>query len=118
MLPQYQEALAAEQLFGDPYKAENLLSFFNAMQLDERDKFPEEEISFLLSHGLPDVYVPAHWGGGFTSSESFLALGRVLARRNMSVAVSYSTMLWSMLVWVGGTPTQQERVARWVMKLG
>lgn len=117
-LPQYREALRLEQILGDPAVASNCLSFANAMRLDEQDAFPEAEVSFLLGHGLPEVYVPAHLGGTFTSSETFLALGRVLARRNMSLAVSYSTMLWSMLGWIGGTPSQQQRVAHWVMKQG
>lgn len=115
---QYFEALLLEQALGDPELAGNTLSFANAMRLDELDAFPEAEVSYLLGQGLPEVYVPAHWGGTFTSSETFLALGRVLARRNMSLAVSYSTMLWSMLAWIGGSSSQQERVARWVMKLG
>lgn len=117
-LPQYHEAMRLEQLLGDPALASNCLSFANAMRLDERDAFPEAEVSFLLGHGLPEVYVPAHLGGTFTSSETFLALGRVLARRNMTLAVSYSTMLWSMLGWIGGSLSQQQRVAHWVMKQG
>ena len=117
-LPQYREAVRLEQLLGDPALASNCLSFANAMRLDEQDAFPEAEVSFLLGHGLPEVYVPAHLGGTFTSSETFLALGRVLARRNMTLAVSYSTMLWSMLGWIGGSLSQQQRVAHWVMKQG
>src|SRR5690606_5923172 len=87
-------------------------------RLDEQDAFPEAEVSFLLGHGLPEAYVPAHLGGTFTSSETFLALGRVLARRNMTLAVSYSTMLWSMLGWIGGSSSQQQKIAHWVMKQG
>lgn len=117
-LPQYREAIRLEQLLGDPELASNCLSFANAMRLDEQDAFPEAEVSFLLGHGLPEVYVPAHLGGTFTSSETFLALGRVLARRNMTLAVSYSTMLWSMLGWIGGSLSQQQKVAHWVMKQG
>jgi alkylation response protein AidB-like acyl-CoA dehydrogenase len=117
-LPQYREALRLEQLLGDPALASNCLSFANAMRLDEQDAFPEAEVSFLLGHGLPEAYVPAHLGGTFTSSETFLALGRVLARRNMTLAVSYSTMLWSMLGWIGGSSSQQQKIAHWVMKQG
>ncbi|WP_062063880.1 acyl-CoA dehydrogenase [Cellvibrio sp. OA-2007] len=117
-LPQYSEALRLEQLLGDPELASNCLSFANAMRLDEQDAFPEAEVSFLLGHGLPEAYVPAHLGGTFTSSETFLALGRVLARRNMTLAVSYSTMLWSMLGWIGGSSSQQHKIAHWVMKQG
>ena len=119
MIPvQYLEALALEQALGDPNRADNLMSFRNAMALDEADAFPEAEISRLHNLGLHRAYVPEQLGGRFRSSETFVALGRVLARRNMSVAVSYSTMLWTMLAWIGGDKTQQQRTAQWVLQSG
>jgi alkylation response protein AidB-like acyl-CoA dehydrogenase len=119
MIPvQYLEALALERALGDPSLPENTLSFRRAMALDEADAFPEAEISFLHMLGVPRVYVPQELGGLFSSAETFLALGRVLARRNMSVAVSYSTMLWSTLSWIGGNDEQKQRVADWVMRHG
>ncbi len=119
MIPaQYLEALAWERILGDPDNPDNLLSFRNAIALDEVDAFPEEAISRLLNLGLHRNYVPEQLGGGFRSSETFVALGRVLARRNMSVAVSCSTMLWTMLAWIGGTKAQQLRIAEWVLQSG
>lgn len=119
MIPaQYLEALALEQTLGDPDRQENLLSFCNAMALDEADAFPEAAVSYLHNLGLHRSYVPEQLGGRFGSGETFVALGRVLARRNMSVAVSYSTMLWTVLAWIGGTSAQQQRIAEWVMQAG
>lgn len=105
-------------MLGDPDSPGNLLSFRNAVALDEADAFPEEAISRLLNLGMHDHYVPEQLGGRFRSSETFIALGRVLARRNMSVAVSCSTMLWSVLAWAGGTREQQLRIAEWVLQAG
>ncbi len=119
MIPaQYLAALALEQALGDPERADNLLSFRNAVALDEADAFPEAAVGFLHNLGLHRAYVPTSLGGSFHSSETFVALGRVLARRNMSVAVSYSTMLWTMLAWIGGSRAQQQRIAAWVLKSG
>ncbi|XZG70406.1 acyl-CoA dehydrogenase family protein [Chitinibacteraceae bacterium HSL-7] len=119
MIPvQYLEALAIEQALGDPALNGNTLSWASAIAHDETDAFPEAAVSLLTNLGIPRLYVPEPLGGLFTSCESFIAMGRVLARRNMSVAVSFSTMLWSMLAWIGGSPAQQRRVADWVMKHG
>lgn len=119
MIPtQYLEALALELALGDPDRPENLLSFRNAMTLDEADAFPEAAVNHLHNLGLHRSYVPEQLGGRFRSSETFVALGRVLARRNMSVAVSYSTMLWTMLAWIGGNEEQKQRIAKWVMRSG
>lgn len=119
MIPvQYLEALALEQALGDPANPANTLSFRQAMALDEADAFPEAAISLLHMLGVPRVYVPEQLGGLFSSAETFVAVGRVLSRRNMSVAVSYSTMLWSALAWIGADAAQQRQVADWVMRYG
>ncbi|MBI3773018.1 MAG: acyl-CoA dehydrogenase family protein [Gammaproteobacteria bacterium] len=119
MIPQqYHEALAFEQALGDPANPDNTLSFRQAMALDEADAFPDVAVSFLNALGVPRVYVPEQLGGSFKSSETFVAMGRTLARRNMSVAVSFSTMLWSALAWIGGDAKQQRRIADWVLHDG
>ncbi|MFJ4052119.1 acyl-CoA dehydrogenase family protein [Pseudomonas sp. NPDC089743] len=115
ILPQYLKALEMEQRLGDPERADNLLSFARALQLDEEDAFPEAQVSALNAMGMPSCYVPRALGGEFTDCEGFVALGRVLARRNMSVAVAYSTMLWSTLSWLGGSDRQKRDVAGWIM---
>lgn len=119
MIPkQYREALAFERALGDPNHPENTLSFRQAITYDEADEFPEEAVSFLSALGISSAYVPRQLGGSFDSSETFVAIGRTLARRNMSTAVSYSTMLWSVLAWIGGDAAQQRRVADWVQHYG
>lgn len=116
MIPaQYLGALSLEQRLGDPWLESNLLSWPSALALDEQDAFPEAAVTGLNALGLPQAYVPHGLGGQFRSSEAFVALGRTLARRNMSVAVAYSTMLWSTLGWIGGTDAQRQAIARWMM---
>lgn len=119
MMPdQYRFAAETDQRFGDPALSSNLFSYAKAMALDEADAFPEAEVTRLHNLGLHQVYVPVELGGQFESAESFVALGRVLARRNMSAAVSYSTMLWTMLAWIGGHSDQKQKIARWVLNNG
>ena len=115
---QYHDAVRLEQLLGDPGSAENLLSFRNAVAWDEQEEFPEAAIARLHQLGLHHVYVPKALGGQFELCESFIALGRTLARRNMSVVVSYSTMLWTVLGWMGGDADQQRRIADAILRHG
>ena len=117
-LLQLDDALALETALGDPENPENTLSFKNAIALDEADAFPEEAISLLQGIGLPRLYVPQSLGGDFCGAEGFIAVGRTLARRNMSVSVGYSTMLWSTLAWIGGNYGQMRTVADWVANKG
>ena len=114
----YHAALALERALGDPMQPENPLSYRQAMQHDEREAFPEAAIGELHRLGLHRAFVPKALGGDFDSSESFIALGRVLARRDMNVAVSYCTMLWSVLAWIGGSAAQKKQVAHWVAQAG
>ncbi|MEI6780397.1 MAG: acyl-CoA dehydrogenase family protein [Verrucomicrobiota bacterium] len=115
---QYGDAVRLEQLLGDPGNPENLLSFCQAMAWDEQEQFPQAAISRLHQLGLHHFYVPKSLGGRFELCESFIALGRTLARRNMSVVVSHSTMLWTMLAWMGADSDQQRGVARAVLRNG
>jgi alkylation response protein AidB-like acyl-CoA dehydrogenase len=115
---QYHAAMRLEHLLGDPGNPDNLLSFRRAMAWDEQEQFPESAMARLHQLKLHHGYVPASLGGRFELCESFIALGRTLARRNMSVVISYSTMLWTMLAWMGGNPDQQRTIARAVLEKG
>jgi alkylation response protein AidB-like acyl-CoA dehydrogenase len=112
------DALRLEKALGDPRLADNTISFKRAVELDEADAFPEDAISLLQRIGLPVAYVPEELGGCFRSAETFMAIGRTLARRNMTAAVSYSTMLWTMLAWIGGNQAQKTKIADWIAKNG
>jgi alkylation response protein AidB-like acyl-CoA dehydrogenase len=46
------------------------------------------------------------------SCEEVMMLTRILARRDMNVAVSESTQIWALLVWIGGDAAQREQLAR------
>lgn len=118
LLPQYAPAFALERALGDPALAANTLSSRVAMALDEADAFPVAAMALLQRLELPSAYVPRPLGGRFDSCEATMALGRVIARRDMTVAVSSSTMIWSTLAWIGASAAQQRQVARWMMEDG
>ncbi len=115
---QYQAALRLESLLGDPGNAANVVSFPRALAHDEAETFPAAALARLQHLGVHRAFVPAQWGGEFADCETLVALARVVARRDLTVAVSYSTLLWTVLAWLGGSPAQQRRIARAVLEDG
>lgn len=109
---QYQAAEALEGFLGDPADAANVMSFHNVVQWDEQEAFPQPAVDELYRFGMNHYYVPAEYGGHFTSYEEFQALARVAARRDLTTAITFSTLIWSTLVWVGGDERQKRHYAK------
>lgn len=107
----HQEAIRIEQALGDPNQTDVLMSYRRVVELDEQEFFQEEFYQSLLSLGLNHHYVPIEFGGKFRSYEQLYALAKVLARRDLSTAVTMSTMIWSTLVWIGGDGGLKQRCA-------
>ncbi|MFF2376608.1 acyl-CoA dehydrogenase family protein [Streptomyces xiamenensis] len=102
--------LLAERLenwLGDPDLMSNTMSFVRALELDEREELPADGIGHIRAFGFHRYFVPERLGGRLRSLEQLLMLTRVVARRDMNVAVSESTQIWMMLGWLAGTPEQQ-----------
>ncbi|MHC3424446.1 acyl-CoA dehydrogenase [Streptomyces sp. DT18] len=111
-------AEALEEWLGDPEEQANSISFTDALALDERDELPAAGIDRLRAFGFNKYFVPERLGGKLRSAEDILMLTRVIARRDMNVAVSESTQVWMMLAWIGGDAAQQERFAATMLRGG
>lgn len=108
----YIAAEALEQALGNPYNEENPINFAEIMDLDEREVYPSEMIEELRNHKFEQYYVPTQFGGKLRNFEEFLALGRVLSRRDLSLAITDAhTFLGSVGVWIGGSKEQKQRMA-------
>ena len=110
-LKQYWLAQQLETELGDPRDSTRRLSFAQMAAIDESETFPEQEIAWLYNHGLQDYYVPTSSGGKFTSFEEFVSFVRVLSRRDLNVAIAFTTMFWSFLTWMAGTDTQKKALS-------
>lgn len=109
----YDQAEALEQFLGDPGDAENVFSYKRAVELDERDEYPAEACALLDEWNFSDYYVPREFGGKLESFEEFLSLIRVIARRDMTVAVAHvKTYLGAVSVWMGGSQEQKQHLAQ------
>jgi alkylation response protein AidB-like acyl-CoA dehydrogenase len=107
-------ALAArlERQLGDPEDPGRALSSPRCLELDELEAFPADACAELDAFGVCHYDIPAEHGGAMRSREEPAALLRVLARRDVMLAVTYSSKaLGAESVWVGGTPEQGAWVA-------
>lgn len=86
-------AEALEEWLGDPDVEVNSLSFARSLELDEREELPADGIGRVRAFGFHRYFVPDWLGGDLRSTEELLMLTRVIARRDMNVAVSESTQI-------------------------
>ncbi|HEU4595683.1 MAG TPA: acyl-CoA dehydrogenase family protein [Pyrinomonadaceae bacterium] len=109
---QHQTALELELALGDPFAPAGVFSFGSAVALDEQDAYPEEACALLDALGFYEYYIPSECGGKLTSFEEFVALLRVIARRDLTAAIGHGkTFLGAVAAWVGGSDEQKRRLA-------
>ncbi len=100
-------AHALSHAMGDPSNSDDVLSYAKSAELDASEVFPTAACSRLDELRLPRYYVPAEHGGALTSYEEILHLMRVLARRDLTLAIAHGkTFLGAVGVWVAGRPDQ------------
>jgi alkylation response protein AidB-like acyl-CoA dehydrogenase len=114
-LKQYWVAVTLEKDLGDPLVPENPLSYKRAIEIDESEEFPHDEIRWLYDWKLQHYYIPTDCGGEFTSFEEFVAFVRVLSRRDQTIGIAFTTLFWSFLNWMAGTDEQKQKLARFIM---
>lgn len=111
-------AEAFEGWLGDPESESNAVSFVRGLESDERDELPSAGIERVRAFGFHRYFVPARLGGELRTAEQLMMLMRVIARRDMNVAVSESTLLWMVLPWIAGNTNQQADCAAAVLRGG
>ena len=101
------EAARLDRWLGDPEDDSRTFSHARCAALDEREEFPLDICRELDTFGLPRHYVPAEHGGALRYYDGLLQLLRVIARRDLTVAVAHGkTFLGAVSVWVGGDAEQ------------
>jgi alkylation response protein AidB-like acyl-CoA dehydrogenase len=86
---------------------------------DAREEFPAEACAVLDDCGIARAYVPAELGGAPGGLPELVASLRVVARRDMTVAVAHGkTYLGSVSTWVAGSDEQRRALARTVVHEG
>lgn len=110
--PPYRAAQELELLLGDPEDPGTVFSHARCLELDENEEFPADICRELENWGLQEYYVPAEYGGRLVDYETVMQVMRVVARRDLTVAIGHGkTYLGGVCVWVAGTAEQARGLA-------
>jgi alkylation response protein AidB-like acyl-CoA dehydrogenase len=110
-LKPYWLAEKLEQDLGPAENPDSTMSFKRVVEIDESEAFPVEEIQWLYDWKLQHYYIPAEYGGEFTSFEEMVAFVRVLCRRDQNIGIAMTTLFWSFLTWMAGTDEQRAHLS-------
>jgi len=104
------ERLEAE--LGDPNDDAQEFSLARCLDLDAREEFPTRICAQLDRLSIPAYYVPARHGGAVHSFEDTLQVVRLMARRDLTVAIAHGkTFLGGISAWVAADPDQAKQLA-------
>ncbi len=96
-------AAALERTFGDPGTGAPLWPRA-VLEADEQEKFPEAAWNCLLACDYAKELIPPAQGGRLRDAERILLLGRVVSRRDLTVAIATGQgLLGALPVWIGGS---------------
>jgi alkylation response protein AidB-like acyl-CoA dehydrogenase len=116
-LVQYRAAESLERWLGDPLAADGAFTLRQAVANDESGEFPQAACDRLAEWGFPAYQVPRAMGGQLDSHEELVALLRVVARRDVAVALGYGmvTYMAGINVWVAGSEAQKRDLSGLVL---
>jgi alkylation response protein AidB-like acyl-CoA dehydrogenase len=105
--------LEFERFLGNPARADSILSYKRALELDEAEEYPEKELAQLDAWGLQKFYMPVALGGRLRDYEELSRLVCSLARRDCSLPLAHMmSFVAATVAWLGGTDEQRKKVAR------
>lgn len=111
MTARFERALALDAQLGDPFDPSAPINHAVSARWDEAEHYPEEALAVLRGLGVAREFVPAGLGGELRGYDQLLTIARVIAGRNLSIAVTMSAQIWSTLVWIAGDDRQQREHA-------
>jgi alkylation response protein AidB-like acyl-CoA dehydrogenase len=101
-----------EQYLGDPNDPTCRFSLSRSLDCDEKEEYPQLAEDALRSWGAAEHLIPVALGGKLGDVAELFSLLRAVARRDLTVAVSFGANLLAALpVWIVGTEQQQHFVA-------
>ncbi len=99
----YEAVRDLEQYLGDPNDPTRPFSFSRSLACDEKDVYPQSAENAIRGWGAAEYLIPAALGGKLGDMEQALAVLRTIARRDVTVAVSFGANLLAALpVWIAG----------------
>ncbi|WP_156959857.1 acyl-CoA dehydrogenase family protein [Nocardia sp. BMG51109] len=114
VLPRATEVAAAfAEAVGDPFEPDGPLSYRAIVAGERADSLPPGAVELVEDAGFPRWMVPLQAGGSLDNLETVIRLTRVLAARNLTLAVKYgSSFLGANPVWLWGSAAQKQLLAQ------
>jgi alkylation response protein AidB-like acyl-CoA dehydrogenase len=110
--PPFALAEELERHLGDPRDDATPFSYARCAAEDAREAFPADACRAIDRFGLPAYYVPASLGGRLDDVEQVLNGMRMIARRDLTVAIAHGkTFLGAVCAWIAGPPELARRLA-------
>jgi alkylation response protein AidB-like acyl-CoA dehydrogenase len=107
---------ALDAWLGDPADPSRPFCYAASARWDRAEEFPAAAVRTLDLWGLADHYVPASYGGSLRRLDELLDLVRVVARRDLTVAIAHvKTFLGAVCVWACADPDQAGELAERVL---
>jgi alkylation response protein AidB-like acyl-CoA dehydrogenase len=101
-----------ERRLGSPHDHANVTGFHAAVAADEQERFPDDAWNALVGLGYFELFVPPELGGRFSQLSELLLMGRLVARRDLALAIAAGQCLLGALpVWIAGSPALRDRQA-------
>jgi alkylation response protein AidB-like acyl-CoA dehydrogenase len=108
----YDDMRGLEEYLGDPNDPALPFSFSRSLASDEAEDYPQSAEDALRGWGAAEYLIPVELGGKFGDVGELFSLLRAVARRDLSVAVSFGANLLAALpVWITGTERQKHFVS-------
>lgn len=105
-----------ESGLGGPDNPENTFSYAACRRSDADSAFPYAIVDKLTGMGLVRHYIPTAHGGALHGYDELFQVVRVLARRDLTGAIGHGkTALGAVSVWLTGTKSQCEGLARRIL---
>ena len=96
---------------------QSTFSYVQRVADDEAQVYPQPAFDELNAWGLHRYYVPQSEGGRLTHFDTLAALIRVVAGRDLTVAISHAvSLLGSMTMWLAGSAEQKQVLAQRVLQ--
>ncbi len=108
----YDAVRELEEYLGDPSDPARPFSFARSLECDEQEVYPQLAAEAIRDWGAAEYLIPYSLAGKLGDLDQLFELVRAIARRDLTVAVSFGANLLAALpVWIAGGRPQQELVA-------
>ncbi|HHG0438937.1 TPA: acyl-CoA dehydrogenase [Legionella pneumophila] len=101
-----------ESCLGNPLEDNSPVNFQQILLADEQERLASSPIEFIKQWGYLDYTVPRYLGGKLSSLDELYTLTRLLARRDITMAIMFGLAFFAALpIWIAGNSKQKKHLS-------